>query len=127
MNEQDPLSTYSLWAKQASILEDQDEGDSTQTIKPNGAMNQKENMDERRRQYGSKGRGDSGYGGPPAKVVQKKGMTRRRLVPSSDDEDAIVVSLFISLLHTNGFDQANDCAGIARPFGSTNIHGEAAG
>ena len=81
-------------------MEDQDEGDSTQTIKTNGAngtVNQKENMDERRRQFGSRGRGDSGYGGPATKVIPKKGMTRRRLVPSSDDEGAIVVSLFSSL------------------------------
>lgn len=101
MSEQDPLSTYSLWAKQASILEDLDEGDSTTTIKPNGVYianekeNKKEDMDERRQKYGSNGRGDSGNGGGGG-VKPRRALSRRRLVPSSE-EDPIMVRLNSSI------------------------------
>lgn len=102
MSEQDPLSTHSLWAKQASTVEDLDGGDSTTNIKPNrvNGVNEKENkkedMDERRRKYGSKGRGDSGYGGG-GDGKPKRPLSRKRLVPSSE-EDAIVVC-FYSQIH----------------------------
>lgn len=83
MSEQDPLSTYSLWAKQASILEEPND----YTTKPNGT-NEKENMDERSRR--NPGKEDSGYGVKPRQVV-KQVPRRTRIVSSSDTDDAIMV------------------------------------
>lgn len=92
MSEQDPLSTYSLWAKQASISEEKEPNDFTAHLKSDG-VGRKENMDERRR---AKPLGeDSGYGIKTRKEV-KHVPKRMRIVPSSESGDTIQVcdSLF---------------------------------
>ena len=87
MSEQDSLGTYSLWAKQASILEEKEPNDFTAHQKPDG-VDRKENMDERR---GAKPvREDSGFDIKTREEV-KHVPRRTRIVPSSESEDTIQV------------------------------------
>lgn len=87
MSEQDPLGTYSLWAKQASILEEKEPNGFTAQQKSDG-VDKKENMDEKRR--AKPVREDSGFGINTRKEV-KHVPKRTRIVPSSEFEDTIQV------------------------------------